>query len=221
MGLPREGMKHEARMGWARATNEGARGKVNQRLFQGTYQFEGMVSTIVAVSPHFSAWSKATQMTSAEFVGENFAIYRGFIEGQYPDEVDEADLLKDFISELMQNSLDLEVVEGTELTITLTLEDNGTLRWSHDGPSFVGHRPGTGHGDLGALFKIGGTTKRLDFRQYGRFGSGFKRWERHFDTLEIRLRTDGACSTIRAVIGGESHVPCTTLGRGVVVRGEC
>ena len=32
-------------------------------------------------------------MTSQSLL-ENFAIYRGFIEGQYPDEVDEADLLK-------------------------------------------------------------------------------------------------------------------------------
>ena len=54
--------------------------------------------------------------------------------------------------------------------------------------------PGTG---TLRVVQIGGTTKRLDFRQYGRFGSGHKRWERHFDTLEIRLRTDGACSTIQ------------------------
>ena len=54
----------------------------NQRLFQGTYQFEGMseYDRTAMMSPHFSAWSKATQMTSAEFVGENFAIYRGFIK---------------------------------------------------------------------------------------------------------------------------------------------
>jgi hypothetical protein len=94
-----------------------------------------------------------------------------------PVSSDENNPLESWVTELVQNAIDLKAKE-----IDLVVEQNG-LRFYHDG--------GTGEQlfslrQLSALFSVFDSTKVGDFSKIGKFGIGFKYWWRHFQDLEIR-----------------------------------
>ena len=85
---------------------------------------------------------------------------------------DENDPLESWITELIQNAVDLK---ATEINLNIGQDD---LVFYHNGRS-GGHL--FNNNQLSSVFNIANSTKSGDFSKIGKFGIGFKYWWRHFE----------------------------------------
>jgi hypothetical protein len=92
--------------------------------------------------------------------------------------------LGSWITELVQNAQDQDA-ENIQLTLSEPENEEGELcvSFSHDGSIFS-------RNELSALLKPFGTTKAANPFTIGRFGIGFKYWNRFFRTLVIRTESN-------------------------------
>ena len=117
---------------------------------------------------------------------------------------DENDPLESWITELIQNAVDLK---ATEINLNIGQDD---LVFYHNGRS-GGHL--FNNNQLSSVFNIANSTKSGDFSKIGKFGIGFKYWWRHFENLKVKCveMVDGNLEELSIGVSREFSVSDTDL----------
>tara|TARA_B110000008_G_scaffold273163_2_gene306993 strand:- start:6 stop:5249 length:5244 start_codon:yes stop_codon:yes gene_type:complete len=117
---------------------------------------------------------------------------------------DENDPLESWITELIQNAVDLK---ATEINLSIGQDD---LIFYHNGRS-GGHL--FNNNQLSSIFNIANSTKLGDFSKIGKFGIGFKYWWRHFENLKVKCveMVDGNLEELSIGVSREFSVSDTDL----------
>jgi hypothetical protein len=101
--------------------------------------------------------------------------------------------LLQYLRELVQNAIDVSEL-GKDLEIKFTINESEMI-FEHNGRSFRGPSKSGVVGEMGALCKIGKTTKKGNFNSVGKFGIGFKGWMIFFDSIQHE-HTNGHTSVL-------------------------
>jgi len=120
--------------------------------------------------------------------------------------------LGSWITELVQNAQDQDA-ENIQLTLSEPENEEGELcvSFSHDGSIFS-------RNELSALLKPFGTTKAANPFTIGRFGIGFKYWNRFFRTLVIRTESNNTRLDLQVTPSDPHFSPRMTVEESEVPR---
>ena len=101
--------------------------------------------------------------------------------------------LRQYLRELVQNAIDVsESDEDLEIKFSI---NESEMYFEHNGRPFRGPSKSGKVGEMGALCKIGISTKKGNFNSVGKFGIGFKGWMIFFNSIEHN-HTNGRSSVL-------------------------
>ena len=90
-----------------------------------------------------------------------------------------------FIREMFQNAYDVRPRDGSRLRFEVEIDEDYSMKISHNGIQFRPPSEEQKNGELLSLFHLGATTKDSSWDSEGQFGIGFKGWVTFFQEVSV------------------------------------